>query len=389
MKPIRTINPLPYHVYLWSAVFLALVGLADSIYLAISHYRVYTDIGYKSFCTISRAFNCDTVSQSPYAIMLSMPLAIWGVIGYSFILILLYWAGNNSAGKQRIWSLIFWIMLVFSVHSVILALISTYRIRSYCILCIVSYGVNFALLFHVWLIGRRFSDSGLIENTRRDILFLWDQKANSVLILTIFLAAVVSSWIFIPSYWNYQPPRLTADMPTGFTASGYPWIGAENAELEITEFADYECFQCRKMHFYLRQLMAENPTKIKIIHHHYPMDHEFNPIVKERFHVGSGKLALLAVYAALKNKFWQMNDLLYDIAAQKKPLGTKKLAEMLDLNGSDLARSINDPAIRHRLKHDIYIGNKLGITGTPAYVIDGQIYQGQIPPEIIRKILDR
>jgi len=91
----------------------------------------------------------------------------------------------------------------------------------------------------------------------------------------------------------------------------------------------------------------------------------------------------------LKNKFWQMNDLLYDIAAQKKPLGTKKLAEMLDLNASDLARSINDPSIRHRLKHDIYIGNKLGITGTPAYVIDGQIYQGQIPPEIIRRILGK
>ena len=387
MKQTRVTNPLPYYVYLGTVVFLTLVGLADSIYLAISHYRVYTDIGYKSFCAISRAINCDTVSQSPYAIMLNMPVAIWGVSGYLFILILLFWAGSKSAAKVRIWSLIFWVMLIFSVHSVILALISTYLIRSYCILCIVVYGVNLALLFYVWLIRRRFSNSGLVENTPKDILFLWEKKAKSILLLATFFAALISTWAFFPNYWNFQPPRISADIPTGITASGYPWIGAENAVLEITEFSDYLCFQCRKMHFFLRQLMAENPGKIRIIHRHYPMDHEFNPIVRERFHVGSGKLALLAVYAASKNKFWQMNDLLYGIGGQKKPIGTKELAKILDLDSNELARALNDRIFRLRVKHDIYNGNKLEITGTPAYVIDGEIYQGQIPPEIIRKIL--
>ena len=82
-----------------------------------------------------------------------------------------------------------------------------------------------------------------------------------------------------------------------------------------------------------------------------------------------------------------MNDLLYGIVGQKKPIGTKELAKILDLDSNELARSINDRTIRYRVKHDIYTGNKLGITGTPAYVIDGEIYQGQIPPEIIRKIL--
>ena len=387
MKQTRVTNPLPYYVYLGTVVFLTLVGLADSIYLAISHYRVYTDIGYKSFCAISRAINCDTVSQSPYAIMLNMPVTIWGVIGYSFIFILLFLAGSKSAGKVRIWSLIFWVTLIFSGHSVILALISTYLIRSYCILCIVSYGVNFALLFYAWLIQRRFSNSGLVENTLKDILFLWENKVKSILLFATFFAAVIFTWALYPIYWNFQPPRITADIPTGITASGYPWIGAENAVFEITEFADYQCFQCRKMHFFLRQLMAENPGKIRIIHRHYPMDHEFNPIVHEPFYVGSGKLALFAVYAASKNKFWQMNDLLYSIVGQKKPIGTKELAKILDLDSNELARSINDRTIRYRVKHDIYTGNKLGITGTPAYVIDGEIYQGQIPPEIIRKIL--
>ena len=388
MKQTRVTNPPPFYVYLWAVALLTLVGLTDSIYLAISHYRVYTDIGYTSFCAISRAINCDTVSQSPYAIMLNLPVAVWGVIGYAFILILVFMAGSKSAGKVRIWSLIFWVTLIFSSHSVILAWISSYLIQSYCVLCIVSYGVNLALLFYAWLIRRRYTNYGLIVNTQKDILFIWKHKVKYGSLFATFFAAVIFTWGSYPNYWNVEPLRISTDIPSGITVSGYPWIGSENALVEITEFADYQCFQCRKMHFFLRQLIAGNLDKIKIVHRHYPMDHEFNPIVTEPFHVGSGKLALLSVYAAKKNKFWQMHDLLYRIAGQKKPIGTKELAKILNLDSNELARSINDRSIRHRVKHDIYTGNKLGITGTPAYLIEGKIYQGQIPPEIIKKILN-
>ena len=158
MKQIRNTTSLPYYAYLWPVVFLLLVGLADSIYLAISHFRIYTDIDYKSFCAISKTINCDTVSQSPYAIMLNIPVAIWGIMGYAFILVLLLFAGNISTDRVRIWSIILWLMLVFSIFSVILALISSYFIRSYCILCILTYGVNLALLFYTWLIRHRSRD---------------------------------------------------------------------------------------------------------------------------------------------------------------------------------------------------------------------------------------
>jgi protein-disulfide isomerase/uncharacterized membrane protein len=388
MNPTRVTNPLPFYVYFWAVVLLTLVGLTDSIYLAISHYRIYTDIGYTSFCAISRAINCDTVSQSPYAIMLNMPVAAWGVIGYAFILILVFIAGSKSAGRVRIWSLILWVTLILSGHSIILAWISSYLIHSYCILCIVSYGVNFALLYCAWLIRRRFANCSLMVNTQKDILFIWKNKVKYGLTFATFFAAVIFTWSSYPNYWNFEPPRISANIPSGITPSGHPWIGAENAVFEITEFVDYQCFQCRKMHFFLRQLIAENKDKIKIIHRHYPMDHEFNPIVSEPFHVGSGKLALLSVYAASKNKFWQMNDMLYDLAAHRKPISTNELAKILNMDSNQLARSINDRSIRYRVKHDIYTGNKLGITGTPAYLIEGEIYQGQIPPEIIKKILN-
>ena len=74
----KKIIPLPFPVYFWTVISLSLFGFADSIYLSISHYRVYTDIGYRSFCAITRAINCDTVSQSPHSILLGLPVPILG-----------------------------------------------------------------------------------------------------------------------------------------------------------------------------------------------------------------------------------------------------------------------------------------------------------------------
>jgi protein-disulfide isomerase len=33
-------------------------------------------------------------------------------------------------------------------------------------------------------------------------------------------------------------------------------------------------------------------------------------------------------------------------------------------------------------------GIKLGVTGTPAFLIDGKLYSAQIPPEILSKVMD-
>jgi len=380
----RPIHPLAFGFYFWPVVGLVLAGLLDSIYLSVSHHRVYTDVAYKSFCAISRAINCDTVSQSHYSIFLGLPVPVWGIIGYTLLLLFLLLASSKMTEKKRIWSLVFWLSLAFSAYSVVLALISSYLIGSYCIMCIVSYGVNLALVFYAWIIRRRFSKTGLLADTREDIRFLWEHRVKTGLTAAAFLAAVGTTWMVFPVYWNFQPPPVAADIPRGVTAAGHPWIGAHNPVLEIREYSDYQCFQCKKMHFFLRHLVAENPNRIRIIHHNYPMDHGFNPIVKVPFHRGSGKMALLAVYAASQNKFWELNDLLYGLAGRQKQVEIKELAQALDLKPDELGRSLNDPSIRNRLQRDIQEGNKLGISGTPGYVIDGKVYLGQIPADVLK-----
>jgi protein-disulfide isomerase len=172
------------------------------------------------------------------------------------------------------------------------------------------------------------------------------------------------------------------------TASGHPWIGATSPTLEIMEFADYQCFQCKKMHFFLRQLVANHTDKLRLIHRHYPMDHRVNPIVKEPFHEGSGALALIAVAAARMDHFWPVNDYLFEIAGKTEVIEISELAQKVGLDADGLHRMMDDRNTQTELRRDIWKGNKLKITGTPAYVINGRVYLGHIPPEIIKKGLE-
>jgi protein-disulfide isomerase len=177
-------------------------------------------------------------------------------------------------------------------------------------------------------------------------------------------------------------------MSTGLTDEGHPWIGAERPALEIAEFADYQCFQCRKMHYYLRELVAKYPDKIRLIHRNYPMDHEVNFIVQEPFHVGSGKMALLAIHAAMAGRFWQMNDFLFDLAGNGKDIDLKEVSEKTGLDPLGLAGSLQNPVFRQRLMIDIRSGMKLRILGTPSYLINSKVYEGHIPAEILAPIIE-
>jgi protein-disulfide isomerase len=158
--------------------------------------------------------------------------------------------------------------------------------------------------------------------------------------------------------------------------------------LEILVFADYQCFQCKKMHQYLRGLVSRYPEKIRLVHRSFPMDHDFNFIVPNPFHVGSGKLSLLSIFAAARGKFWEMNDLLYAISRTEGATNLKELGAGTGLDPRELAAALKDPVIRKRLEIDIRQGLKLGILGTPSYLINGSVYQGFVPSEFISAVIN-
>ena len=176
-------------------------------------------------------------------------------------------------------------------------------------------------------------------------------------------------------------------MPKGITEDGHPWIGAENPELIITEFTDYLCFPCKKNHFYLRSIIQNHPDKIRLVHRHFPMDHIINPLVKETFHSGSAKLAVLAVYATEKNKFWEISDLLFEIARKNESVSIGLLAENTGLDYKEMQLALQNSDFWQKLWKDIKEGLKYGMSGTPGYIINDQLYVGYVPPDILKNYL--
>jgi uncharacterized membrane protein/protein-disulfide isomerase len=381
------IQPLPFAYYFWTLVILTGLGLSNALYLSVSHYRLYTDIGYASICAISKSINCDTVSQSPYAVFAGMPVPLWGVLGYAFFLAWLPFAGNRQAGKQRLWHFLLLIALAFAGVSVALAFISTFYIKSYCLLCIASYATNLALVFSCWIIIRRFGRFELRSGLRQDIQFLWAARKRSFPVLFFFLVVTVGLNITMPHYWLLSLGALNPQVSTGLTAEGHPWIGAQDPKVTITEFTDYQCFQCKKMHYYLRQLVNEYPDRIRLVHRHFPMDHEFNPLVVDPFHVGSGSMALLATVAASLDKFWEANDYLFQLADSGTDISIKEMARSIGVNAQELSRLRYDRKVQAQLWQDIEGGLKRKVHGTPAYVIENELHHGQIPSNILKTII--
>jgi uncharacterized membrane protein/predicted DsbA family dithiol-disulfide isomerase len=388
MKTKKKITPMSFEVYFLVVALFCLVGFIDAIYLAISHYRVYTDIDYRSFCALSKAINCDTVSQSAYSIFLNIPVSIWGVFGYLLLFLLLLNAWQyRSRSIKAFWPSIFIVALAYSLNSIVLEAISFFMIRSHCIMCILSHAMNFGILFYAWLIHKRFNENNLFILLKQDLRLYRKSWRLWSTIISAFASIVILTILLFPPYWQFTFKELDGQIDSGITTEGYPWIGAADPEFVIQEFSDYQCFQCKKMHHFLRQLVARHRARIRLVHRHFPMDQEYNPLVKEPFHTGSGKMSIIALFAQAKNQFWEVNDLLFDLGSQKKDFNTKTIAEKMGVTCGEVAAALRNRFFRLRLKHDIAVGIDLGITGTPGFLINGQVYIGTIPKNIITKMM--
>jgi protein-disulfide isomerase len=237
-----------------------------------------------------------------------------------------------------------------------------------------------------WMVRKRFENISYLRAIEADIKYLKQRFNLSASLLCLAAGSILLIVLFFPPYWKLDISEIPLNLPTGVTEDGHPWIGNDSAPIVITEYSDYLCFQCKKMNFYLREIISQNPGQIKIIHRHFPMDSRFNPILKAPFHEGAGNLALIAIYAAENGKFWPANDLLFSIAGHRTRIDIGELASKLGLNASQTKIALHDRSIRKKLLSDIRQGLKIGITGTPSFVIENNVYHGQIPAKILNKI---
>ena len=131
------------------AVVVALVGLADSIYLTVHHYTAVPVP-----CAITGG--CETVLTSSYAEIAGVPLAAYGAAAYfvAFSLALLSAFGNSTT-----WKLFGLIATVMACFSAWLIYVQAEYIKAFCQFCLLSAGTSLTLfiIFLVSVIARQRS----------------------------------------------------------------------------------------------------------------------------------------------------------------------------------------------------------------------------------------
>jgi len=126
-----------------SGRILTLISLLAIAGMAISSISLYHHYGTtkSSYCDFGASFNCDMVNRSIYSVVLGVPVALVGVLGYAVLLLLstIYRSKAETPVMLLIGALA---GLGFAIY---LTYVEKFVLAVWCILCLSSLGVIFLI----------------------------------------------------------------------------------------------------------------------------------------------------------------------------------------------------------------------------------------------------
>jgi protein-disulfide isomerase len=161
-----------------------------------------------------------------------------------------------------------------------------------------------------------------------------------------------------------------------------PSKGPATAPVAMVYFTDFQCGYCRKFAKDTLPKLEEQymrPGKVRLAYRHLAILGE-----------ASVQAARASSCAFDQGKFWEYHDILF---ANLSPIAftsarLKRYATDLRLDEATFAACLENPAYGKRVEAETMIGRALGATGTPAFLLNGQLVLGAYPFEVFRQALD-
>ena len=360
---------------------LALV-LALGLSLAILYVHAQltaTNGRYTSFCNVSTRVNCDAVLSSPYGRLLGVSVAVWALLTYAALAILLF-VRRQATGERRaratvaLLALALW-SLVFSLY---MAGLAAFAIGAICLLCSGLYLLNGTLAALAWRIARaegwvltRGAAVGAAVMAGALVVLGGLQHRASSAALTLTRADVETK---NPDFYKWYTSLPLAD---GLPPADHR-RGPADAAITVVEFSDFECTFCGKAFRDLRDLEHQHAGLIRVEFHHFPLDTACNTHVPEAVHPSACQAAIAAECAARFDRFWEYHDRLF--AEQDRLDRDSLVATAVDLGIDRAAFSacLDDPAARERVVADAAEGARLGVRSTPTLFINRRPVEGAL-----------
>jgi protein-disulfide isomerase len=157
-----------------------------------------------------------------------------------------------------------------------------------------------------------------------------------------------------------------------------PSRGPENAPITMVEFSDFQCPFCTRAVGTVEQVMQAYPDKIRLVFRQFPLE----------MHKEAPKAAEAALCANEQGKFWEYHDTLFQNQQALQVEDLRKYATNLKLDEKKFGECLASGKMAATVKADMEAGAKVGVSGTPAFFINGVMLSGAQPFEEFKKVID-
>lgn len=172
--------------------------------------------------------------------------------------------------------------------------------------------------------------------------------------------------------------KILLPEPRVEVAATGPSRGPEGAPVTIVTFSDFQCPYCSRALPALERVVKDYEGKVRLVFRNFPLS----------FHDKAGKAAEAGLCANEQGKFWQMHDQMFAHQDQLDPDALKQVATTIGLDAEKLASCLDSGKYATDVQRDIEAGKKAGVSGTPAFFINGRMISGAQPYERFKEMIE-
>lgn len=390
---------VPSDKFYLAAILVALLGLFFSFAATFHHVELKAQGFSDAVCNVNETINCDEVANSKYAEPFGLPMGLFGIGFFAGLAIMILVARLKEDFRRDILVSYKFLVVAGCLVSVVLGGISIVEIGAVCLNCIGVYVACFLQLGVVLVLTK-----GLPTGISVSALTNGGTYPAVALLFTIITYSFLK-----PENTRNFTPDLPQDGPefstealdllnttrqeipisrNKYAGKGEDYRkGSDGAKVTIVEFADYQCPACRYAFEALNAVYKEYGDRVQIVFRNYPLDNACNPQIQSRFHEWACEAAVVARCAGQYGKFWQMHDRIYANQSDLNGANLLKWALEVGLTAEQVDQCRQSQSILDKIRDDVALGTKLGVTGTPSIFINGRkVEGGRSAPLLLRAV---
>ena len=176
-----------------------------------------------------------------------------------------------------------------------------------------------------------------------------------------------------------RPAPAAAGRAPPVSLDGAPVRGRADAPVTIVEFSDFQCPFCSRVHPTLLRLLEEYPKTVRLVFKHNPLS----------IHPDAALAHRASLAADRQERFWEMHDKIFATSRDLSRTTLIEHARDLDLDVAQFTRDLDSEELIAQLNAEVAKANRLGVTGTPTFFINGRIVSGAQPYENFTALIER